>query len=348
MSISLPPDTRTRWATGSLLGLAGSIIVGLIVLAFIWPITTASPRNLPLAIAGPAEQTTALETALETQTDGLFSFVGAQDRDAAVAAIKQREAYGAIVLGQQPEVLVASAANTAVAQQLTGVADNLQQMLAQQLRAAGGDPTKVQVTVTDVVPLAEDDPNGAGLAVAAVPMTLGGIIGGMLVSFLVIGTWRKLGALTVYGVGAGLLVAAILRPWLGVLQGSYVMNSLAIGFAMFATGTVIVGLHSLLGRGGAMLGAILTLLIGNPISAASMPHQFLAGAWGDIGQGFVPGASATLIRSISYFPEAAMASQWWTLVLWAAAGLILLVLGGLRRRGRAGAPRETPAAESLS
>ncbi|QIK62102.1 hypothetical protein G7068_01955 [Leucobacter viscericola] len=332
MSISVSPDPRTRWGKGVLFGLGGSLIVSLIVLAFLWPVATSSPRDLPLVIAGPSEQTAAVEQALDTQSDGLFAFTEAKDRAEAVSAIEKREAYGAIVLGQKPEVLVASAANSAVAQQLTGVGAKLQQMLAQQVKAAGGDPSQLQVAVTDVVPLADTDPNGAGLAVASFPLTLGGIIGGMLVSFLVVGSWRKLTALTVYAVGAGLLVAAILQPWFGVLQGSFILNALVIGLSMFATGSLIVGLHSFLGRGGAVLGAILTLFVGNPISAATMPHQFLAGAWGDIGQGFVPGAASTLLRSVSYFPEAATSAQWWTLVIWSAAGIVLLTLGRLRRR----------------
>lgn len=332
MSISVPPGARTRWGKGILFGLGGSIVVSLIVLAFLWPVATASPRDLPLAITGPAEQTVAVEKALNTQSDGLFAFTIAKDRAAAESAIKRREAYGAIVLGQQPEVLVASAANSAIAQQLNGMAAKLQQMLAQQVQAPGGDASQVQVPATDVVPFADTDPNGAGLAVASFPLTLGGIIGGMLVSFLIVGSWRKLTALTVYAVGAGLAVAAILQPWFGVLQGSFGVNALAVGLAMFATGALIVGLHSLLGRPGAILGAILTLFVGNPISAATMPHQFLAGAWGDIGQGFVPGAASTLIRDISYFPEASAASPWCTLAIWSAVGVILLSLGRLRRR----------------
>lgn len=332
MATSVSPNVRTRWGLGALLGLGGSLVVSLIVLAFLWPVATASPRDLPLTVVGSAEQASLVAEALNTQSDGLFAFSEATDRSEAVNAIERRESYGAIVLGQQPEVLVSSAANPAIAQQLAGIGAKLQQMLAQQITAAGGDPAQLQVPVTDVVQLSAADPNGAGLAVASFPLTLGGIIGGMLVSFLVVGSWRKLTALTAYAVGAGLFVAVILQPWFGVLQGSFGLNALAIGLAMFATGSLIVGLHSLLGRPGAVLGAILTLLIGNPISAASMPHQFIAGAWGDIGQGFVPGAASTLIRSISYFPEAPMAAQWLTLASWSAAGVVLLTLGRLRRK----------------
>src|SRR5699024_12700655 len=39
-----------------------------------------------------------------------------------------------------------------------------------------------QVKVTEVVPLSDDDPSGAGLAIGGLPLTLGGIVGGVLTS----------------------------------------------------------------------------------------------------------------------------------------------------------------------
>ena len=58
-----------------------------------------------------------------------------------------------------------------------------------------------------------------------------------------------------------------------------------------------------------------------------MPSVFLPGAWGQIGQMLVPGASSTLLRSIAYFPEAAMSDQWLVLGSWIALGLLAGVIG---------------------
>ena len=69
------------------------------------------------------------------------------------------------------------------------------------------------------------------------------------------------------------------------------------------------------------------MFIGNPISGASMPSVFLPGAWGQIGQIMVPGASSTLLRSIAYFPEAATSGQWLVLGSWIAFGLLAGVIG---------------------
>ncbi|KAA9110417.1 hypothetical protein [Microbacterium rhizomatis] len=333
-----PTVRHTKWGLAVAFGLAGAVVVALIVLAFLWPVATAEPRNLPIAISGPSAQVDGLEAALDEKTGGLFAYTRVDDRAAAVAAIQDRSVYGAIVLGQAPEVLTAGAANVSVAQQLTGLAAQLQQQLAAQVAAAGGDASQVKVAVTDVVPLSANDPNGAALAVASFPLVLGEMLGGILVSFLVVGTWRRVTALVVYGVAAGLAVTAILQPWFGVLQGDFLINALALGLAMFATASLIVGLNALIGRAGIAVGAILTILVANPISSATLPHQFLAGPWGDIGQFFVPGAASTLVRSLSYFPAADTAAQWLTLVAWAAAGLLLSILGHFRNQAPVALP----------
>jgi hypothetical protein len=75
--------------------------------------------------------------------------------------------------GTAPEVLTAPAGSAAATQILNGVATQLQTQLSQQIIAAGGDPSSVQVKVTPVVPLSEDDPTGTGLAAASFPLALG-------------------------------------------------------------------------------------------------------------------------------------------------------------------------------
>jgi hypothetical protein len=52
-------------------------------------------------------------------------------------------------------------------------------------------------------------------------------------------------------------------------QGDYLANAAAIAFSPFATGAFIVGMTAPIGPPGIAVGAIITLLIGNPISAAA-------------------------------------------------------------------------------
>jgi hypothetical protein len=233
---------------------------------------------------------------------------------------------------------MASANGPVTSQIMSQIAGQLQQqvnaIVAQQTAAAQQSgapaPGPIVVTVTDVVPLASTDERGTGLTAAAFPMVLGGMLGGILVSLLVVGVWRRLLSLTAYAVIAGAGLAAIMQVWFGVLQGDYWANAAAIALSLFATGAIIVGMAALIGPPGIAVGAIITLLIGNPISAAAQPLEFLPEPWGAIGQWFVPGASITLLRDLSYFPEADATMSWLVLGGWALVGVALMFAGRYR------------------
>ncbi|HWH98591.1 MAG TPA: hypothetical protein VNS80_09520, partial [Pseudolysinimonas sp.] len=98
MSSSHPTTSPSPWRRVVGLGIALSAGVALIVLAFAWPNITSEPKDLPLVIAGPDAQVAVLQSVLEERTEGLFEVSVVEDRDAAVAAIERRDAYGAIVI----------------------------------------------------------------------------------------------------------------------------------------------------------------------------------------------------------------------------------------------------------
>jgi hypothetical protein len=381
---------RTRWPLSLLLGLAGALVVGLLVLAFAWPAATAEPRGLPVGISGSADQVRAVERAAARQEPDPVTFRRVPSRTEAVRRIRSRELVGAVLLGSSPEVLTASAAGSAQNQVLHGIASTLQTQLsakvesgllaklqrlgsalstahqaaAAQLKASiqaiqhgrsptlpaptapsaapAAPPSIPTVRVSDVVPLSSTDPLGAGLGAASLPLVLGGMLGGVLISLLVVGAARRILALLVFGAAAGVVVTLILQTWLQVLQRDFLLNSAAFGLAMLATAALVVGCNSLLGTPGIVLGAVLSLLVANPISGAAVPTQFLPWSWGAIGQGFVPGAASTLVRSLSYFPNADTAPQWWTLTGWAVGGLLLTVAGSLRSRQPIPLPEREP------
>ena len=160
--------------------------------------------------------------------------------------------------------------------------------------------------VIDVVPLSEDDPHGAGLAGAALPLTMGGILGGMLLSNMVRGTGRRLLGVVVYAVVGGLVMVLVLDTWFGFAPAPTFELWGAITLSLAATVALIVGLHGALGGPGLGIGALITMFIGNPIAAVQSPREFLPGPFGEIGQLFVPGATGTLVRDLSYFPDADM------------------------------------------
>jgi hypothetical protein len=363
MSESKLTHPRTRWQFVIVFGLVASLVVGILITAFIWPAATSSPKDLPVGISGPADRVTAVTDVLDEQDPSPISLVDVTSRAQAIEMIEQREIYGAILL-DEPEVLIATAAGPAAAQALRGVATQLQSQvdasvqaaLIAQLKAVGAalaagqnpalppaDEASAQppkVTVTDVVPLAESDPTGAGLAASSFPIVLGGMLGGILLSLLVAGAVRRLVALAVFGVVAGVLAALILQTWFGLLQGDWLLNALALGLGMTATAAFIVGMNAVFGRPGLGIAAVITVLFANPLSAAAVPIQFLPEPWGQIGQYFVPGAASNLLRSLSYFPDAATTMQWVILVCWTAAGVVLALVGHHRDQPDMHVPEE--------
>jgi hypothetical protein len=331
------PDHSSRRSSlralvGVPIGLAAIITV--LLLAFAWPAVTADVHALPIALVGPAQQTSQVQAALEQNKPGAFDIVTADDRAAAVSLIESRDVYGAIVLGDKPEVLSASAASPVVAQLFGSLATELSGQLTAAAAAQGiALPAPIVVAVTDVVPLPDTDPRGVGLISASFPMVIGGVIGGIGIFFLIRGVGRRVAAVLVFAVVGGLALAGILQGLFGSLTGSYLLNSAAIALALAAIGTVVVGLASLIGRPGIVLSVILFVLFANPLSAATQPVEFLLEPWGAIGQWMPPGAGATLVREISYFPAADASFSWLVLSGWVVLGAaIALVAGALGRR----------------
>lgn len=350
---------RSSWLKVIATSVLASLLVALVVLAFTWPTKTMEAKNLPVSIAGPEVTVSQFEQSLKDQGIETFDLKQASSREEAEQQIKQRETYGAIIFteGAAPEVLTAPAANTAATQILNGVATQLNAQIQQKALAAktealtqavqaGGEQgaqaaaqleqMKVQaeqasamaVKTTAVVSLSESDSSGTGLAIAAFPLVIGGILGGSFSVLRVNGTWRRFATATLYAVIGGALTALILSTWFGFIPGDFATLWAVLSATYLANAVFIVGVSALSSPLiGLAVGAVITMFIGNPISGATMPSVFLPGAWGQIGQMLVPGASSTLLRSIAYFPEVATSGQWLVLGSWIAFGLLAGVIG---------------------
>ena len=350
---------RSSWIKVISTSLLASLIVAVVILAFTWPTKTMEAKNLPVSIAGPEVTVSQFEQSLKDKGIETFELKQASSREEAEQQIKHRETYGAIVFteGAAPEVLTAPAANAAATQMLNGVATQLNAQIQQkaltaktealtqavqaggeqgaqaaaqleQMKAEAEKASAMAVKTTAVVPLSESDSSGNGLAIAAFPLVMGGTLGGVLSLTLIKGTWRRFATASLYAVIGGALTALILSTWFGFIPGDFATLWAAFGATYLATASFMIGLGSLLvPAAGLGLGAVVTMFIGNPISGATMPSVFLPGAWGQIGQMMVPGASSTLLRSIAYFPEAATSGQWLVLGSWIAVGLLAGVIG---------------------
>lgn len=358
-AVTAAAPERSSWIKVISTSLLASLIVAIVILAFTWPTKTMETKNLPVSIAGPEVTVSQFEQSLKDQGIETFELKQATSREEAEQQIRQRETYGAIIFteGAAPEVLTAPAANAAATQMLNGVATQLNAQIQQkaltaktealtqavqaggeqgaqaaaqleQMKAQAEQASAMTVKATAVVPLSESDSSGTGLTIAAFPLVIGGILGGVLSLNLIKGTWRRFATATLYAVIAGALTALILSTWFGFIPGDFATLWAAFAATYLATASFMIGMGALLvPAAGLGLGVVVTMFIGNPISGASMPSVFLPGAWGQIGQMLVPGASSTLLRSIAYFPEAATSGQWLVLGSWIAFGLLTGVIG---------------------
>lgn len=358
-SVTPAAPERSSWVKVISTSLLASLIVAVVILAFTWPTKTMEAKNLPVSIVGTEVNVSQFEQSLKDKGIETFELKQASSREEAEQQIKQRETYGAIIFteGAAPEVLTAPAANAAATQMLNGVAAQLNAQIQQkaltaktealtqavqaggeqgaqaaaqleQMKAQAEQASAMAVKTTAVVPLSENDSSGTGLAIAAFPLVIGGILGGVLCLNLIKGTWRRFATATLYAVIAGAVSTLILSTWFGFIPGDFATLWAAFAATYLATASFMIGLGALLvPAAGLGLGAVVTMFIGNPISGASMPSVFLPGAWGQIGQMMVPGASSILLRSIAYFPEAATSGQWLVLGSWIAFGLLAGVIG---------------------
>lgn len=230
----------------------------------------------------------------------------------------------------------AEAVETAVQAALEAAANGEQPQAPPAGQAAAPElPEVPTVTVTDVVALSADDPRGTGFAAAQFPLLLGGMIGGIGISLAVTGALRRVLAVTVYSVvGSGILVG-ILHFWFGTIQGDWLLDAGVLALSLAAIAAPITGFVAVLGRPGIALGPVVMMLVGNPISGATMPAEFLPWHWGTIGQWLPPGASATLLRDASYFPDADASAAWIALAAWTVAGVVLSLVGHARTAGSA-------------
>ena len=299
----------------------------LLVPLFAGPAANLEPRDLPVAVAGPAPAADRFAAELDAARPGAFDIRVVTDAD---AAIRNRDVYGAIVLGADgPALHIASAASPTVATLLTQATAQLGQ----------GRP----VPVTDVVPVHSGDPRGAGFGAGFLPLAITGLVAGILTFLLVKRPVARLAGLGTFAVLAGLGGAGVLQNWLDVVPGDYPAVAGVLGLFALAMSAGVAGLAAVFDKPGIGLGAATFFLVGNALSAVASAPELLPQPWGAVGQFLPIGAGATSLRSVAYFDGHGAATGIWVLSAYAVGGLILVAAG---RRGTLRSTTGTAAVEA--
>ncbi|MFI0368309.1 hypothetical protein ACH35V_10530 [Actinomadura sp. 1N219] len=311
---------------------AAALLQLIMIIAFSWPAARVAPRDVPIVVTGP--QAAAVAERLDRERPGAFDVRTERDEAAARTALTDRKAYGAVVTTPSgPKILTASAASPVIAQQLSALAQHLNPPASPGSAPAQAGNSSAPL-VEDVVGADSDDPRGAGFGALALPLIMSGLAAAVLLTFAIpAAAWRAAGVVLFAALG-GFGVAGIAQGWLSLLPGSYLAVAGVMSLTILAVTGTVVGLAATVGRAGLGLGALTLLLIGNPLSAASSAPEMLPQPWGEIGQFLPPGAAVTLLRSTAFFDGAGAAGAAGILAAWAAAGFVLLAIGGLRGRAR--------------
>jgi len=292
--------------------------LSLILALFVGTAVNSGPNGIKLAVAGPPAAVEQIRAGV-TQVGGpdAFEISVVGDEAAARAALADRTADGAIVVGPAgPVVLTAGAGSPAITQMLTTAAGHL------------GGQAAAGAAVVDVVPLPSGDSRGVGLAALSFPMIIAGLVLGAATA---LGLRHRLVLGTVVG---GAMVIAVsfagILTWLGVSGGHFWAEFAAISLTITASALVVAGLVRLIGAAGAGIGALLLVIIGNPLSGIATSPRLLPAPWGEFGQWLPMGAGGTLVRTFAYFPGASVAGPLLIVLGWAVLGAAGVIFGRAR------------------
>ncbi|MGH3378778.1 MAG: hypothetical protein ACRDP6_29030 [Actinoallomurus sp.] len=326
------------------LALVAVAFQAVLVTANVWPASRTAPRDVPIVVAGPEATADGLARRLEARSPGAFQVERLPAEQDARQAVADRRAYGAFVVEPDgPHLIIASGAAPAVAQSLTDLERQLSTRQPSE-RQVSGHPVAARpragrqaaappvAAPEDVAPSARHDPRGAGGAALVLALILSGIGGAALLSLRVRSAgWRTAG-LFVFAAGSGLTSALIIDTWLSVLPGSYPAVAGTIALATLTVAASVTGLAAAIPRAGLGLGAAVMMLLANPWSGAASAAELLPRPWGTAGQDLPAGATATLLRSATFFGGAGAGPPLTVLLIWTSYGLILLAVGTRRHQ----------------
>ncbi|WP_462202903.1 hypothetical protein [Frankia sp. CcWB3] len=290
-----------------------ALLMGVLVWLYGTSVTSLRPRDLPILTVGPAPAATALADQISRVEPGALTVRTVPTVAAADRALRERDAYAAIVIGGNGLTLrVASAASPAVTEALT--------------RGIRVFMPGLEIPVVDVVANAPRDQTGGGLAAGYLPLTLVITAAGVLLARMVGSRVIRLVGLAALAVLSGFAGAVALQGALDVLPGEFLTTMAVVTLLALAVAGPVLGLGAVAGVPG-LVAAVLVLVAGAALSAVASAPEMLPQPWGDIGQFAPPGAGATLLRSTAYFDGAGGGRPVLVLAGWFVVGLGLAVVG---------------------
>lgn len=342
---------------GLAIALVGALIQLLLGVYYLAMAHAPHPHHLQVGIVASPAQTATIVPPLEA--GGSFDVKSYRNAAELTTAIKERKAYGGVVITKAGATLyVASAASPAVSNLLKNLyVQETERRVATAVKqaTASGKPVPAATvaaltkppTIVDLVPLPTDDSAGSSLGFLIQALSLGASIASIALGRLGKKTQRSLQRglghaflLVVYAAlsaGVALLAMSFFGVGAGADHGGLFLTYALISLAITASTAAAV---ALVGSAGALVGG-LYFTLGLIISGSSIAPEMLPTAGRVVGQLLPPGAGASLVRDRLYFPDADSTTPLIVLGLFAGIGLLIVVICNLR--GGLAAAAEAPA-----
>jgi hypothetical protein len=204
--------------------------------------------------------------------------------------------------------------------------------LVQLGQQAGG----TALNTVDVAPTSPGDPNGLvefycvaflGIGAAAGAMLLVRILGP--VSHLR-GALKRLGLMTVHTALLSAAITLFTDVVYGALAGHFWFLFLTLWLYVVAVCLAITGFAALAGPLASIVLIGLFIAFGNTSSGGPVPRPLLDGFFSALNPVLPQGAALSALRGVQYFGDRGIGTGLLCLTIWAAAGLVLLGVAGLR------------------
>jgi hypothetical protein len=332
-------QARKFWLHVGIVTVVGVLVAVALAAAFMSIGHSPQPREVPVAVIGPA----AAAQKLEAESDGRLAVQAMPNRAAAKVAIEERDVYAAVVPGRKgvKELVISSAASNQV---------------ASFMRRTLGRASEANVPrIVDAKPLPKDDSSNGSIGLLVQILMITGSLG-------VVGMARLLprfrgdpshGVLPVtfllgYGLLVGFAIAGIAMAFGVGADAAFLDLVLAFTLISVAVTMSAGGAVALLGPAGAGLAAVVYFVLGSQISGAGTAPEFLPAFWSDLGQALPAGAATSLLRDVFYFPQASVGEPVAILAAYTTVGLSVMGAMTLRqlRRSRDEVPHPRAAAST--
>jgi hypothetical protein len=265
-------------------------------------------------VASPATAA-GIQSRLDAADRGAFDVRPYASEPAARDALLDTDIHGAIVPGPSgARILVAGALGP----------PQTESVLTALRRVAPATPV-----VEDVRPLPSGDRRALSSLFTVIGTLMPSLVFGVLLAVFgaALSARARWGAVLVYALVAGPLVALDVDVVVGALNGAFVGIAVVAGLLALSVAAVGHGLAHLAGARGIALAVFVLVLLGLSSSGGAVGYQFEPGFYGAVSQLLPPGAAVTAVRNVAYFDWAATLVPFVVLGAWAAFGLVLGLLG---------------------